>query len=173
MSLKQQDILVLLKLVAIGSQPWSYVSLSQQLGISSSQIHAALKRAVQARLAVKQGDAILPNIANLQEFLIHGVKYAFVAERGEMSRGMPTAHAAPPLDKQIMADDEPPPIWPDPEGEVRGIGFSPLGKSAPQAARLDPALYELLALVDAIRAGRARERDIAARELSKRLEAYG
>lgn len=72
-----------------------------------------------------------------------------------------------------MADEEPPPIWPDPEGEVRGIGFSPLAKSAPQAARLDPALYELLALVDAIRAGRARERDIAARELSKRLEAYG
>lgn len=52
------------------------------------------------------------------------------------------------------------------------MAFSPLYKSAPQAARRDEKLYELLALVDAIR-GRARERDLAARELRKRLERYG
>jgi hypothetical protein len=31
-------------------------------------------------------------------------------------------------------------------------------------------LYELLALVDAVRGGRARERDLAIKELRKRLE---
>jgi hypothetical protein len=35
----------------------------------------------------------------------------------------------------------------------------------------DFRLYELLALVDAIRDGRARERELAGRELAKRLEA--
>jgi hypothetical protein len=48
-----------------------------------------------------------------------------------------------------------------------------LYKLAPQAARADPALYELLVLVDAIRGGRAREHNIAVKELAKRLAQYG
>jgi hypothetical protein len=52
---------------------------------------------------------------------------------------------------------------------VRGTAFSPLYSAAPRAARSDPQLYELLVLVDAIRGGRARERDIAVKELKKRL----
>jgi hypothetical protein len=35
----------------------------------------------------------------------------------------------------------------------------------------DPALYQLLALVDAIRDGRARERNLAERDLVERLKA--
>ncbi|MEG7523780.1 MAG: hypothetical protein M3H12_11860 [Chromatiales bacterium] len=50
--------------------------------------------------------------------------------------------------------------------------FSPLYKSAPGAAKRDPALYELLVLVDAIRGGRARERELAIKELRARLEQY-
>ena len=38
------------------------------------------------------------------------------------------------------------------------------------AALQDPRLYELLALVDAIRDGRAREREIAVRELTSRID---
>ena len=34
----------------------------------------------------------------------------------------------------------------------------------------DPRLYELLALVDAIRDGRSREREIAVRELTSRID---
>ncbi len=86
-----------------------------------------------------------------------------------MTRGMPTAWAAPPLSEQIAAGDEPPPVWPDPEGEARGIAFEPLYRSAPKAAKRDRALYEMLALVDALRDGRARERQLAAKELKARL----
>jgi hypothetical protein len=39
----------------------------------------------------------------------------------------------------------------------------------PAAARQDESLWELLALVDAIRIGSARERGLAAEELEKRL----
>ena len=60
-------------------------------------------------------------------------------------------------------------MWPDPEGEVRGMEFSPLYKSVPQAARRDARLYELLALVDAIRAGGGKAHDAAVRELRARL----
>jgi hypothetical protein len=45
-----------------------------------------------------------------------------------------------------------------------------LHKNVPQAALEDVRFYELLALVDALRDGRARERNLAGRELKKRLE---
>jgi hypothetical protein len=47
--------------------------------------------------------------------------------------------------------------------------FSPLYKSVPEAIRNDPGLYELLALLDAIRDGRARERKLAEKELTSRI----
>ncbi len=172
MVLKPQDVLVVLKLVILGPKSWSYAWLAVQLGMSPSQLHAAVKRALAAQLAVRKGENIVPNIRNLEEFLVHGLRYVFVPERGELTRGIPTAHAAPPLNKQFAADDEPPPVWPDAEGNVRGVAFSPLYSLAPGAARADPQLYELLVLVDAIRGGRAREREIAIRELQKRLEGY-
>ena len=49
------------------------------------------------------------------------------------------------------------------------MALEPLYKTAPAAALRDPTLYELLALVDAIRDGRARERKIAEQELISRL----
>jgi hypothetical protein len=82
---------------------------------------------------------------------------------------MPTGYAAPPLDKIIVQPNDPPPVWPHAEGTVRGYSFSPLFPSVPMAALRDPLLYEMLALVDAIRDGRARERSIAVKELSTRL----
>jgi len=140
--------------------------------MSPSQVHSAVKRSLAASLAVHKNEEIVPNIRNMEEFLIHGLKYVFLPERGEMTRGMPTGYAAPPLGDLFISSNEPPPVWPDPEGEVRGIAFSPLYKSAPKAARADPKLYELLVLVDGIRAGRARERDMASKELRARLQDY-
>jgi len=173
MNLKPQDILFVLKLVAIGNIEWSFNKLAIDLGISPSEVHGAAQRSVAAKLANKESRNIYPNIRNLEEFLLHGVQYAFVPDRGGLGRGMPTAYAAAPLESHFIKDNEPPPVWPDPEGNVRGASFSPLYKSVPQAAKQDPKLYELLALVDAIRDGRAREKGIAEKELKKRLAQYG
>src|SRR5262249_44753553 len=104
----------------------------------------------------------------LLEFLVHGVKYAFSSSRGRMTRGWPTAHAAPPL-SSLVRQEGIPLVWPDPEGDVRGESVEPLYKSVPKAAKRDPALYEMLALADAIRVGRARERKLAEQELRSRL----
>lgn len=161
----------MLKLIAVGKKEWSFNKLAVELGMSPSEVHAAAQRALLAKLAIKQDDSIWPNVRNLTEFLEHGIQYVFVPERGELTRGLPTAHAAAPLVADFV-DDEMPPIWPDAEGEVRGESFSPLYKSVPRAARIDAQLYELLALVDAIRGGRARDREIAKKEISKRLQQY-
>lgn len=168
MILKPQDILILLKLVAIGQEQWSYNCLAGDLYMSASEIHAGVKRAVAARLMDSQRGQ--PIRKALEEFLIHGVKYAFPPDRGVLTRGIPTGYAAPPLKGIISQNNEPPPVWCDPEGDTRGYEFSPLYKSAPRASLKDKKLYQLLALVDAIRDGRARERAIAIKELKIRLE---
>ncbi len=166
--LKPQDILVLLKITAIDGADWSYRGLAQELFISVGEVHNSLDRATRAHLF----DPVQkrPRAQALEEFLVHGVRYAFPSERGTLTRGTLTAYAAPPLDGLITASvNEQPPVWPDPQGMARGYELSPLYSSVPQAARVDRALYELLALVDAIRDGRARERKLAVEQLHQRL----
>ena len=168
MELKQQDIYVALKLVALNSEPCSMQRLGESLGMSASRVHDSIHRLIKANLIRKDG-AYRPVLANLKEFILHGIRFAFVPEIGGPTRGVPTASFAPPLNKEFVESPEQPHVWPDPEGEVRGISFSPLHKSAPKAARRDPEFYELLALADAIRGGRARERNMAIEKLHQRL----
>lgn len=186
MSLHPQDVVVLLKLVANrkASKKPTYAELSQDLFMSTSQVFRSVKRAEVAQLVI--APAISPesrdepprmwlwpnNSGNLKEFLIHGVKYAFPVERGGPTRGVPTAAAALPLSHYFPQDFPLPPVWPYAEGSVRGIEFSPMYENVPQAALRDARLYELLALVDAIREGRAREREIAIRELTARIDSW-
>jgi len=172
MILKPQDILFLLKLVSLNGKPWAYNSLALDLGMSSSEVHSAVKRLSKAELVYKDDLVIKPNIRNLSEFLFHGIQYSFVPEKAGLVRGMPTSYAASPMDKDFIKDNEPPPVWPDPEGKVRGLSFSPLYKSAPHAAKKDSELYEYLALVDAIRDGRVREKNIAIEVLKDKLAGY-
>ena len=167
MILKSQDIFILLKLVVWDGSEWSYPTLSHELSMSASEVHAGIKRATAARLMDMTRK--IPVKSNVLEFLIHGVKFAYPPDRGGITRGMPTGYAAQPLKALIVQPDEPPPVWPDPEGQVRGYEFSPLYSSVPKACKIDPNLYELLALVDAIRDGRARERKIAIKEVQSRI----
>jgi hypothetical protein len=164
--LKPQDAMILLKL-AVVSDGWTYPSLAESLGMSASEVHAAVARVKLSGLYDERRRR--PNRKALLEFLAHGLRYVFPAERGPLTRGMPTAHAAPPLSAKIQSDGTPPPVWPDVEGTVRGEELRPLYRSAPAASRRDHALYELLTLVDAIRGGRARERKLAIAELQVRL----
>jgi hypothetical protein len=170
--LKPQDVFVLLKLVSIFPQKWAYNNLAVELSMSPSEVHAAVKRAVKAGLANQGKPQIKPNLSRLEEFIVHGIQYVFVPDRGELTRGMPTAFAAKPLLGKMIMPDEPVPVWPDPEGPERGLAFSPLYKSVPRAARKDAVLYEYLVIVDAIRGGRARERKLAIKELKMRIRQW-
>ena len=172
MILKPQDVVILLKLVAIDKADWLFSTLSVDLFMSPSEVHAGIHRAMAANLAVKIINRVTPAIRSLEEFVTHGIRYVYVPDLGEITRGMPTLHAGPPLSRMIVPSTDPSPVWPDPEGSVRGQSFSPLYKSVPKAARQDLQLYELLVLIDAIRGGRTREREIAIKEISKRFNNY-
>jgi len=167
--LRPLDLVVLLKLSLNGERS-TYLQMAQELHLYPSEVYTSIKRSRASHLVGGPEDRL--NRSGLLEFLLHGVRYAFPAEKGALTRGVPTAYAAPPLAESIAAGSEPPPVWPYAEGQVRGYSFSPLHKNVPRAALEDPRLYELLALVDALRDGRARERDIAVRQLKKRLEGY-
>lgn len=53
----------------------------------------------------------------------------------------------------------------------QGPSLSPLHRGAPEAALADRALYELLALLDALRVGCSRERTLAAIGTSEQASA--
>lgn len=167
MNLKPQDIVVLLKIL-VAEKTMSYSALASELSMSPSEVHAAVRRAAIAGLIEQQSKEV--KLKALEEYILHGLKYSFPVQRGAATRGIPTGYAAPPLAKEILSTDDLPPVWPDPNGDTRGHEIKPLYRTVPQAARKDQALYELLALVDAIRDGRARERNLATKELKKRLK---
>ena len=162
MVLKPLDLLVVLKLWVGRGKAWTYQPLADELGLSLATLHASVKRARMAGLLVGPGLPV-PPAPPLREFLVHGARYAFPVQMGQPSRGIPTAHAARPLQEHMLPSDEAPPVWAHPKGKMRGISVEPLHPAAPGAALKDPGLYELLALLDAIRIGRARERQLAAK----------
>jgi hypothetical protein len=129
------------------------------------ETHNAIKRLTMARLL--STDHRVPRRTALVDFLLKGVPYAFPAELGAETRGVPTAHAAPPLDADFSSSDAV--VWPSANGDRRGAAVEPLYEGAPMLVRRNPALYELLTLVDAIRVGRARERELATKVLRERL----
>jgi hypothetical protein len=164
-SLKPQDILVLLKLFISSSKARPrLVDLAAELGMSPSEVSQAIKRGNFAGLCDLEGKAF-PSA--LKEFVVHGLRYAYPVHLGYMAVGMPTSHSAPPLKSLIKSSEAY--VWPDPNGKVRGHSLEPLYPSVPFASKKDTQLYELLALVDAVRAGNARERKLAIAELGKRI----
>ena len=89
--LKPQDIVVLLKVYGLKNE-WTYSELAKSLKMSSSEVHAALKRCATSGLYSDKRRRILKPA--LAEFLVHGLKYVFPTSPGALVRGMPTAHSA-------------------------------------------------------------------------------
>jgi hypothetical protein len=168
-ALKPQDLLVLLKMACHRDRSFTYAQLAVELDISVSETHAGLRRANLARLVFDSGERIEIQRTALREFVQYGARYCFPASSGSPTRGLPTGYAAPPLRALIVQPDELPPVWPQIDGPVRGTALYPLYRAVPAAASRDAALYECLALFDALRAGAAREREIASQMLAERL----
>lgn len=183
--MKSQDIVILLKLALLhrrstAQQPlpengradaFSARGLESALGISKSEVNASINRSADAGLLVKDRNSGIPktNISALLELIGHGLKYVFPVKPGPLVRGMPTAAAAPVLQEKLVSMDDYIHVWPDPKGNEIGQSLKPLFKSVPDAARRDPELYDLLALVDAIRLGNPRESKVAQQLLEKKL----
>jgi hypothetical protein len=163
LSLHPVDIPVALSLVEVPRA--TFQQIGGMLGISSSTAHEATARLRQAGLVKKESLEVVRSA--LLEFLEHGVRYAFPAVLQAEGRGVPTAHAGPLLRAEIVADF--PFVWPTAGGTAVGPSITPLFRQAIELPSRSPGVYALLTLVDALRVGRIRERELAIGLLRNRL----
>lgn len=159
------DILILLKIVCQQNKQWYQQSLASALFISQSEISKSIKRSQYAELIDPGGKKVMR--LGLMEFLQYGIRYVFPQQPGPVVRGVPTAHSMSPLNLEIQSDEAY--VWPSAAGQVRGHSITPLYPSVSKAVQHDQPLHELLALVDALRVGRARERNMALDFLNQRI----
>ena len=180
--LKPQDIVILLKILASEHPEQLFQkALATYLCMSASEVHAGVKRLERSGLLGsvyrKSEDSNSNKLVRMpikiacEECLIYGIKYFFPVELGSYTRGIPTSYAAPLFEKHIMLGEDPIPVWPYAEGKHRGLALEPLYRAVPQSINEHPdqLFYELLTLVDTIRSGRTREREIAIKLLRGKL----
>ena len=164
--LQGQDVIVAVAL-ASGPREWSYRALGERLGLAHASVQRAVDRLADARLYTV--DRKRTDRRRLEEFLVHGVKYAFPAHLGAETRGIPTAWAAGSLAKLITRDERPP-VWPSPAGMTRGRTVDPLHPSATALIGREDALVAVLMAVDAVRLDEPRIRKHAARAVRYELD---
>lgn len=169
LTLKPQDLVVALKIAVNRSRNFTLTELASELHMAVSAVHGSIRRSEQARLISRSAGSIRAIRSAVNEFVIHGAKYAFPAVLGPLARGVPTAIAGPVLRTHFEQADSLPPVWPDPEGSGYGPSLTPLYSTVPAACKSDHSLFEVLTLLDALRIGAAREQELAASQLEERL----
>lgn len=164
--LRPPDVVVLIALLHLRDEPWTIRSLAQQLHMPLAGAQRSLARLGETPVfdaATRQVSAFASD-----ELLTHALPFVAPARLGAPTRGVPTAWGAEPLAGELAGGTEVP-VWPDRNGKTRGPALAPLHAAVPELARQDQTMYESLALVDALRVGRARERSSALRHLRARL----
>lgn len=163
--MKPQDIVVLFQLIIEDNKPWTQLSLAKALMMSQSEVSESLARSAYARLLYDNGRKVARQ--PLMDMLQYGIAVVFPLQPGSVVRGIPTAHSAAPLKDLIQSEDQY--VWPYAKGSVRGHSIQPLYSSVLPLIEQDHALYELLALTDALRVGKVRERNLAVDLLKKKI----
>ena len=164
--LRPADIIVLLSLLADDDQGWTVRSLAERLRMPPAAVQRSLTRLGETPVFDRATRRVSASAS--EGLFAHALPFIAPAALGAPARGMPTAWGAAPLIGE-MAPDDLAPVWPDAHGVARGLALDPLHPSAVLLAREDPKFHELLALVDALRVGRARERGLALAHLRERL----
>ncbi|WP_257666328.1 hypothetical protein [Parapedobacter tibetensis] len=158
--MRPHDIAVLLK-IAITEGTWMSKDLSDALKISQAEISYSLNRSATAGLIDHTKRKVMRNA--LLEFIRYGLPYIFPPEKGPMAKGVPTAFSAPVMSSQIVGSGIV--VWPHMQGNARGESISPLYPNAVDVALQDEQMYDLLALIDVMRIGKVREKEIAIKQL--------
>ncbi len=163
--MRPQDVVILLKILLLKGQDWQYRDLAYALSISISEVSDSLKRSHIAGLVNESKKKVFRQ--SLMEFIEYGLHYVFPQIPGTMVAGYPTAHSHPYFKKKFISHEQF--VWPYIDGNVRGLAVEPLYKAAVEASQKDSDLYLMLASIDMIRLGRARERKAALLQLKKMI----
>ncbi len=158
LSLRPQDIVILLKKISPSGWSMDGKQLAASLNISQSEVSESLARSKVSGLLDSYRGVV--NTCALRDFLVYGIRYVFPAVPEGIVRGMSTGASAGPMAGKLVSGSESF-VWPSATGKDRGQAITPLYPTVPAAAERDSDLYALLAATDAFRFGRVREREIA------------
>ncbi|MDD5309198.1 MAG: hypothetical protein PHU25_17940 [Deltaproteobacteria bacterium] len=164
--LKGIDNLVLVSLVVWAKRIGTQSALAEDLRVSPAGLTRSLGRLDCARLVQRRDLSVVR--ASAKEYLVHGLRYVFPARVGTLVRGVPTAHSAPPLSEEIRASQEY--VWPADFGNMSGLEIAPLHENVPALCLAHPELHPFFAVLDALRVGRTRDRELARRHLEAWLD---
>ncbi|MGB5322911.1 hypothetical protein [Lutimonas sp.] len=164
--MRPHDIAILLKIASKGTEKWYMKDLANELQISASEISESINRSIIGGL-ISSDKRTLKKLA-LLDFLRSGLRYVYPQQPGAITRGLETAISAPPLNNEFFSDENF--VWPYGKGNVRGQAIEPLHPKTPEACLHDSKYYELMALTDAIRIGKAREQNLAFDILKDKIE---
>jgi len=168
--MRPQDIAVLLKIVVSPSN-WMNKDIAEALFLSPAEVSYSLQRSALAELIDPSKKKVMRKA--FLEFIQYGLPHVFPAIKGSIATGIPTAFSSPVMSRYLMTNHSGEMIvWPYAEGEARGESITPLYPNAVKAALRDPELYELLALVDAMRLGKVREKEIALKLLKEKFSPH-
>lgn len=168
--MRPQDIAVLLKII-VSTPNWMNKDVADGLLLSPSEVSYSLQRSVLAELIDSSKRKVMRK--TFLEFIQYGLPRVFPAIRGAIAIGMPTAFSSPNISAQLMTNEfTEMVVWPFAEGEARGESINPLYPNAVKAALKDPQLYELLCLVDVMRVGKIREKEIAIKLLKEKFSIH-
>ncbi|MCA9490676.1 MAG: RNA-directed DNA polymerase [Myxococcales bacterium] len=163
--MKPQDLVTVLAL-ARPEPPQTYADLGQLVGLSTSEAHGAVRRLREAGLV--DGERRVSR-ASLSDFLRYGLRVVYPARPGSLTLGVPTGAAVFPDEVDLPAPEAAPWVWPSEHGTLRGLALEPLYRTLPETVPHDPWLYEVLAILDLLRAGQTRDVRWARTALDRRL----
>lgn len=146
--LKSEDVLVLLKLIAVEPFHKDLTFLSYELGHDPSEIINSLSRLRTSKLIEDQTHKVL--IPNCRKYLFNHLHEQFPTSPGKLTQGMLTG-AKPDFYFAIGLSYASIWVWPNPNYPHKGYEIKPLSQQCCFAASNDPRLRKLLALTETIR----------------------
>ena len=162
--LKPLDLVVLAGLIVV-PKPTTQAQLASRLGISQASVHRAFKQLRRSGLLHIER----PDGSAMRRLLQYAIRNVYPPALGPMTRGVSTAYVRRTPWEQ--APDRRGWVWPDEDGDAYGPSVAPLHPCVPRAARAWPEFHDLMALIDTLRVGRARERKQALDLVDEILEA--
>lgn len=164
---KPSDVYVLTGLLA-QVDGWTYRSLAGSLRVAHPVVQRALSRSGEAGLYVPERREV--NLPSFEEFAVHALRFVAPERLGTVVPGVPAAWATEPVSSAIRtAGEDLPPVWPYARGRVRGQALEPLHPAAVRAVEGRPRLGEYLSVLDSLRAGDTRVRQVSAELLGRML----
>ncbi|WP_316755568.1 hypothetical protein [Pedobacter aquatilis] len=150
--MRPHDIVILLKIIE-KQKGWLSKEISEELKISPSEISESLNRSSISGLLSPDKKKVMTSA--FLSFLQYGLRYVFPVEPGPIERGIPTGHSADILKDYFISEETY--VWPSRKGKAKGQSIAPLYPNQILAVEQHKKLYDMLALVDAIRIGKIRE----------------